>query len=303
MEAYIITGEEGEQGSDSWKKFRSDKIFASEMPIILGVSPFCSRYLLWQRKLGFAPEQEENWAMRKGTNLEPVARDLANIELSANFEPCVVIHKDLDWAGASLDGLDKKKKAILEIKCPGIKDHQLALEGKVSPKYFDQVQWQLFCSDQKICYYASYYDGLLAIVKVKRDDDYIAETLLSAATEFYRCLIDMVEPEKCEADYTQIVDDKFGLAAENWKLYNKLRRDNEKEEKRFRDKMIEFTDDSNCRGFGVKLTRCSREGRFDLDTFLKDTHAMYPGLAEKFPVQGYRQEQIGYWKVSLDKDG
>lgn len=289
------------QGSPEWLAWRKSKITASIIPIIMGKSPYCTRYLLWQRMLGFVPEQKSNWAMKRGNDLEPMVRDLANIEHDCQFRPMVVQHDELEWCAASLDGICKIKHAILEIKCPSLADHQEAEEGRVPLKYQDQIAWQLFCSGMNTCYYVSFHDGVIVTVKVKRDDEYIAETLLPAAAEFYRCLTEMIEPAKSEDDYIQIDDDKFEEAACMWTKASKKRKEFEKEEKKWRDEMLEFTDDSNCKGYGVKLTRCSREGAFDFKAFYAQITDKYPDILTQFPVEQYKKEQIGYWKVSEDK--
>jgi putative phage-type endonuclease len=61
------------QGSTEWHEHRRNHRNASETPIVLGVSPWCTPYQLWQQKLGLA-KPEVNGAMLRGTELEPAAR-------------------------------------------------------------------------------------------------------------------------------------------------------------------------------------------------------------------------------------
>lgn len=289
------------QGSQEWLEFRRLRVCASDIPIIIGKSKWCTKYLLWQRKLGFVPEQKQNFAMTRGNQLESIVRDLVNLDLDSHFRPEVVVHEELEWAAASLDGIDKQKRAILEIKCPGLADHTTAEEGEIPIHYYPQVQWQLFCSNLKTCYYASYFNDTVTTIKVKRDDNYIAKELLPQASEFYKCLIEMREPEIGENDYVQITAPGFELAANQWKVCNELRKTHELKEKHYKNEMVKFTDDSNCRGYGVKLTRVGRDGAIDYAGMLEAIQEKYPGVEKEFPIADYQKPQIGYWKVSQDK--
>ena len=287
-----------EQGSDAWLAARKTKVTASEIPIILGKSKWSTPLLLWQRKLGFAPLQEDNPAMRRGRELEPVVRDEFNDKMGRNFTPAVVLHEDLEWAMASLDGIDGEE--ILEIKCPGLKDHQVAQKGKVPEHYKDQLQWQLFCSGKEKCYYVSYHETSTETVIVERDDDYIADVMLPAAAEFYRCLVVMEEPKKDERDYIQIVDPEFEQLAKEY-IEVKESFDVQKEIlDTCKEKLVSMSDDSNCRGYGVSLRRVSRDGSINWKKLWAQLTDEHPELAEEFEPETYRAKTIGYWKVSVD---
>jgi len=108
--------------------------------------------------------------MREGLRLEPIARELFAIQNGIEMFPRVVVN---DWAMASLDGMSECGKYIVEIKCPGEKDHLLALQGKIPEHYYPQLQHQLYVTGlQSIFYYS--FDGTDGVtIVVKRDDAYI----------------------------------------------------------------------------------------------------------------------------------
>jgi len=188
------------QGSEEWKTWRRSHITASDMPIILGVSPYCSPQTLWARKLGLADEQPINPSMRRGTELEPHARNVVNADRNARFVPLVVEHDKLSWAGASLDGYDKDQDALLEVKCPNRKEHDKALLGQVPEKYMPQLQWQMLVTDCIVCHYLSWWDDdNWHMFHVERDQDYIWDTLVPAGLRFWNCLQTGVEPTSSEA--------------------------------------------------------------------------------------------------------
>ena len=289
------------QNSSEWLAWRRTHIGASEIPIILGVSKFCTPYVLWQRKLGFAEGQKDNWAMQRGREIEDLVLAMANEQLGGAFVPRVLVHPDLEWASASLDGIDYLMKAILEIKCPGLEDHQCAEKVEVPAHYWPQVQWQLFCSGLEQGYYVSYYSGEIAVVEFTLDHEYITDTALPAASEFYRCLVEMIEPPRNESDFTQISDPEFEEHARQWKAAHEMSEFYKKKVDFYRNKLIEYTDDGNCRGYGVSLRRVSRDGAVDWNSLISDISEKFPEVASQYPPESYRKSAIGYWKLSEDR--
>jgi putative phage-type endonuclease len=208
-----------EQGSEEWRQWRKDGIGASEAPVIMGVSPWDTPFRLWEKRTGKAKAQEANSAMKRGTELEPVARALY-IELTKNdIKPVCVEHEAFRWLRASLDGYNAEKGLIVEIKCPGKADHDLALGGLVPAKYAHQLQHQLMATNAQLLHYVSYspQTGSMALVEVKPDEA-IQKALFKAETEFWKCICEDTAPELIEADYEQINDPILLALAEQFKL-------------------------------------------------------------------------------------
>lgn len=293
-----------EQGTPEWLEWRRTKVTATDLPAILGDSKWDSAFTLWQRKLGFLPPKEVNHAMQRGTFLEDSVRQQINAQADLNFVPKVVVHKELPWATASLDGYAVCKvqgPLTLEIKCPNIRDHQDAQQGKIPPHYKAQVHWQMFCADVENGLYVSHHDGRTISFFVPRDDEYILSTLLPAATEFYRCLVEMEAPPKTEDDILQIDSPEFDHAAREWKAAHEMTVFYTAKEEFFKGKLVALSDDSNVTGGGVTLTRVHRDGSIDYKTLLDDLKSENPELYEQFSPEKYRKPQIGYWKVSENK--
>jgi len=59
----------------AWLKMRESVVGASEVPVVLEVSPFAKPYTLWARKCGFVEAQEETEAMKWGSRLEPIVAE------------------------------------------------------------------------------------------------------------------------------------------------------------------------------------------------------------------------------------
>ena len=89
-------------------------IGGSDMPVIMGISPFKTRFQLLQEKARIVePDFKGNEYTEYGNKLEPLIRDYVNETLHRNFAPDVLINGDFRF---NFDGLDKEHNEILEIK-------------------------------------------------------------------------------------------------------------------------------------------------------------------------------------------
>ena len=288
-----------DQGSPEWLAWRDEGIGASELPIILGISPYCTPYKLWQRKMKFEEDQISTKAMEKGNELEPYVRETINMTQKFSFEPVCCVHQDLDWALASLDGIDTEKKCILEVKYNNAAKHKDVKRGLIPAIHKPQVQWQLYVTGYEKGIYAS-TDGEEIITKeFKRDDDYITETLIPAATEFYRSLKEYDPPE--DETFVEITDQEYLEIVPEWKEVNSLKKLYTLKEKQVRERLIAFTDDGNCRGGGIRLTRICRS-TMDWNAFYDKLIEDHPELRDEYNIEDFKKAQIGYWKIDVEKE-
>lgn len=163
-----------EQNTPEWLEFRRHHIGASDAPTILGINPYRTSKSLWREKI-FGENQKETSAMRWGKEKEADALRCFETMTHSLVFPAVVIHPNLEWASASLDGLDVERNFIVEIKCPGPKNHDLAVQGIVPEHYYAQIQHQLACVDLDDAYYFSYDGNRGVMIEVKRNKDFIEE--------------------------------------------------------------------------------------------------------------------------------
>lgn len=178
------------QGSPEWIALRKTKITATDASVIMRVNPWKTPSKLYKEKTSDA-KIVINDRMQRGTDLEPMARSLFSIQTGIDVEPRVVIK---DWAMASLDGISACGNHLVEIKCPGEKDHALALQNKIPDHYYPQLQHQMWiCDVSKMIYFS--FDGIDGVsVIVERDDDYIKK-MVEAEKEFYFCLLNRTPPK------------------------------------------------------------------------------------------------------------
>lgn len=184
------------QGTDEWKQARAGLITASRVGDMLAKTksgPAASRKnyaaeLIVERMTGTPQERGFVSAeMRWGTEHEPDARSMYEWHRDVSVEQVgFVIHDELDYCGASPDGLIGTTGAV-EIKCPNTAQHLALLEGgKIDSKYVAQMQWVMFVTGRQWCDYVSYDPRIelpelvLYIQRVKRDENWIEEAVAEA---------------------------------------------------------------------------------------------------------------------------
>lgn len=210
------------QGSQEWLDFRSFKIGASDIPVIVGVSPYKTPLQLYREKVEFF-DLKTNPSMEFGKRNEENIRNSLNEMLKTNFIPSVYQLEEFPWAICSLDG--EYEDTFLEIKCANADDHKLAIDGKVPAHYMPQLQWQFFVSGLSKGIYCSYHNKDIIYFHVERDNVMIAD-LLAKAKAFYLRMVNMDPPPMTDKDYFVVEDEKLISLAEEYKeklaIYNEL---------------------------------------------------------------------------------
>lgn len=173
-----------QQRSDEWYQTRLGKVTASKIADVVaktktGYSASREKYkaqLICERLTGRKAESFTNAAMQRGVDLEPIARQMYELETGFDVhEIAFAPHPKISHSGASPDGL-VGDDGLIEIKCPETHTHIDFLRKK-QPKheYLLQMQWQMACTGRKWCDFVSYDDRLpehLAYqsIRIERDD-------------------------------------------------------------------------------------------------------------------------------------
>lgn len=273
-----------EQGTSEWLSLRKTKITATDACIIMGASHWKTRIQLYHEKLSNDPPTPSNERMRRGVELEPIARDLFCSLTGHKMVPKVVVK---GWAMASLDGINNWNE-VLEIKCPGEKDHSIALCGKVPDHYYPQLQHQMYvCNSEKAFYFS--FDGFDGVtVQVKRDDEYI-EKMIEEEKKFYHCLITKTPPEPLESDYVERSDSIWQEYASRWKSVTDSIKELEVEEEQLRKQLIFLSGESNSKGAGISLCNVNRKGNVD--------YSKIPEL-KNIDLDQYRKASTSSWRIT-----
>lgn len=127
-----------EQGTKEWLQWRHKGIGASDVPIIMGVSPYKKAYRLFEEKIQDEPPVNvSNWAMEKGNQKEPIARAKMEIILGMTLTPKLIEHHTHLFLRFSSDGLNVDHKINIEVKYVGEN-----FQDECPEKYIPQVQFQ-----------------------------------------------------------------------------------------------------------------------------------------------------------------
>lgn len=284
------------QNSEEWLEFRRQKIGASDAPIILGVSPFKTPYQLYLEKLGLS-QTPQNSAMRRGQEMEQEAREafeemyeMLHMEV-VEVVPLVAQSDSHPWMIASLDGIDLEKKVLVEIKCPGPRDHQVAMDGKIPDHYIPQLQHQMLVTGLEKMFYFSYRtdDGHPVLLECSRNEDFLKK-LVQKESEFFACLQNETPPPLAENDYEERCDLEFLDVAMRFSRIKEEIEQKLKEEQALKDELIKLSQNKNCRGGRVKISQCMRKGAIDYSKI---------ELLNGVDLEPYRKPSSKYSTVSL----
>lgn len=200
------------QNTKDWQIWRGKGLGASDAPIIMGDSPWTTRFQLWGQKTGLierpAPNSFQLQAMQRGHDLEPEARKRYEESVGLDFPPTSFEHDKYPFLRASLDGYNERGKMNLEIKCPGRIDHQTAAVNKQIPsKYFAQIQMQMLVSGAEACDYVS-WDGKYSfvVIMVVEDREY-QKKLLKELLAFWKLVETKTPPTLEEGELEGLIID------------------------------------------------------------------------------------------------
>ncbi|EDX5494103.1 YqaJ viral recombinase family protein [Salmonella enterica subsp. arizonae] len=159
-----------EQRSPEWFAARCGKVTASRLYDVMartksGYAASRQNYmaeLICQRLTGKPEEGFTNAAMMRGTELEPVAREVYALnEFDAVIsEVGLIDHPTIAGFAASPDGI-VNDDGLIEIKCPNTWTHLQTLKtGVPKYQYLLQMHAQMMCTGRKWCDFVSFDDRL-----------------------------------------------------------------------------------------------------------------------------------------------
>lgn len=293
-----------EQNTEEWKEFRRSRIGSSDCPIICGVAPWGNAVQLWAEKVGLGEERQCNAAMQRGITYEPEAREFfANLH-GVMLSPKVLVHPEIAWMIASVDGMNPEQTVGYEFKVPGKATWAMAINGEIPRYYVYQIQHQMAVSGLKSWWYCVYNpeEKLGVCIQAARDEAIISE-IIEKERYFYECMQTLVPPELAEqkADYMEISTSEAVELAEAWKksrgvlvAAKEAVKAAELKEKEDRQALIDCTDNANTLIGGVKLTRRSRQGRIDWDKVSEAYNI------EKSSLERFRGPGCDYWELEAE---
>lgn len=183
-----------EQGSTEWFEARLGKVTASRIADVMmaktaaGYQNYMA-HLICERLTGEPVETFKSAAMEHGTETEPQARAMYEMETGSDVTECGFIpHPKLTNSGASPDGLILDI-GLVEIKCPQPAKHvKNLMGGKIDRLYMLQMQWQMACAERGWCDFVSFNPSFpphlqLSITRVDAEPE-TQEEITAAVTTF-----------------------------------------------------------------------------------------------------------------------
>ena len=165
-----------DQRSPEWFELRKGKFTASEIHKLMGIKGMgkTGESYVWEKvaeELGATMPPISNYAMIRGTEMEPYAKEFYSRAFNASVSPAeFIIAPWCDQAGASPDGIvtdweNPGESKLIEIKCPiNPVGHLLYFTIKTvadfkreKPEYYWQTQLQMAVTGKTQCDFVSFY--------------------------------------------------------------------------------------------------------------------------------------------------
>lgn len=201
-----------EQGSDVWLQERLKHVTASQVPIVLGLSPYQTAVQLLEEKLTGKEADVSTFKQilfQKGHNAELAAREWVEASLKIKFPPSVIVSKTCPDLLASLDGFNEEANIILEAKFMGAKALEEVKKGGLKPHHECQIQAQLLASGAEKCiYFATTEEGDSAILGIKPDPEY-ANNISKAVSEFMGSVLALKARKQEYENFKAVVEQKY----------------------------------------------------------------------------------------------
>lgn len=147
-----------QQGSFEWLNLRAGRFTATDAQALSEAKKGLETLALEKAAYwltGNLPDFFETPAMQEGHIREPLARKAYEEYSGVKVDTVGFIEQD-EYCGFSPDGL-VGQEGLIEIKCKQDKGHLFTvLSGKIDPKHYAQMQFQLLLSGRKWCDYVCF---------------------------------------------------------------------------------------------------------------------------------------------------
>jgi putative phage-type endonuclease len=171
-----------------WLKNRKLGIGASDVPSILGVSPYRDIVQLYDEKTSDFIDESTSYVMELGSKLEPVAREAYELLMESSFPACNFVNVEKPHYRCSLDGYNNGH--AIEIKYCGAKFTETCPD-----KYYPQIQFQYAvanCNSIDLVQINNSQD--INVIPLAQDSEYII-AMLEKVDWFWDCVVNRKRDE------------------------------------------------------------------------------------------------------------
>lgn len=285
-----------DQRSDEWLAARKQRVTASMMGAVLGLSPHVTREQALRRMvrdaMGAPSEFDGNIATEYGNRNEPGALIEYQMVTGRTVTPVGFVPVG-EWAGASPDGM-LGDDGILEIKCPFSLRDKAALDFKPlaeQPHYYAQVQFQLWATGREWAHFFQWAPSGYMLEMVEADQEYIYG-IVQKALEFHAEFQDaMKDPAEFLAPQRRVIDTPRAQAiVREWDELGDAIARAEERRKELLEEMTRLAGDQNADFAGRKLTRVEKAGAV---AYAKALKALVPDA----DLEPWRGKPTAFWQL------
>ena len=248
------------QGSQDWHEWRRSKITASRVAAIMNQDPWKSPLDIYNEMVE-GKSQNDNAAMRRGRDLESMARRAYEEYTGIAVEPAVINHPTCSWLGASLDGVSFAHDYIVEIKCPGDSSYDKMKKDGIPRHYWIQIQTQLFCvPEAKEAHFFVFQGADFFIETIKPDNEFHLDIKQATEKFFLDHIIQKVPPS---SKYIKINDSHYLELEKSLFDIMEISRKLNAEEANIKRQMIEIANERTVEGLLTRVNNATRKGSID----------------------------------------
>jgi putative phage-type endonuclease len=184
-----VTVSEVRQHTDEWYALRQASVGGSDIPVLLGLSPYRSEASLAREKAGeptAEPDEKQARLFRLGLALEPVIRDEDALKHGTKIRRVnrTHVHPEYPWAIASLDFERVGERTIVEAKA----SRSGRWDGELPQDVEAQVRWQMGVAGYPLAHVACLRSGSDLVCYDVEHDAETFDGLVSIAQDFRRRL-------------------------------------------------------------------------------------------------------------------
>jgi hypothetical protein len=210
------------------------------------------------------------------------------------MEPLCLVHDQLEWMRASLDGLSFDGSTVLEIKCPmNVRYQSAAQQGSLRPQYYAQLAARARGLAGGEVHYWSFDGTTGSLVRVRPDREYL-KRLLEAEAAFWQLVRENVWPEPAEGELDLSANPKWRQVAARYREEKVRLEGAAAEEHKLRAMLESLATARRTFGCGVELLRSSRKGAVD--------YAAIPEL-RGVNLEPYRKPPVAVVKINFLEPG
>ena len=292
------------QRSEEWLKWRAMGITATDIPVILGLSPYKTPWQLWAEKIGRInpPDLSGNPNIQRGVKLEDEARQIAEARYGEILLPVCGECARWDVLRASFDGVDSNNMPY-EFKAPSksVWDEleTKGIDSATFKLYEAQVQTQLTVAGTSVGRLIFYReDGSDQDFEIRLTPER-ENQILEAAKQFWE-LVQTKTPPELDPERDWYIPEG-GKEKFKWEAHADAWRTQQEQIKSLKDRLKVLEKDQkdvqkamiNLMGpfrhadvGGVKVTRFEKSGSVDYLKYLKEN---LPEVDLNTELENYRK--------------